>query len=62
MSPEDKAFIQGFAAAIGTLARGFGQPNLAKMIADENGFGLKDFKEAECEDYYIEPIKEEFDR
>lgn len=60
MNELDKVFIQGFSVALGCLANGFGMPNLAKMIADECNFTMKDFEEAGCEECDIGLIRKEF--
>ena len=40
LSPTEKAFYRGFAAAIGTLAKEFVEPSLAAHIAHSNGVTL----------------------
>lgn len=52
-------FIRGFAAALGTLSRGFGSPNTARMIMEENNYTLADFEAADCEEYDIELIRKD---
>lgn len=48
-------FMNGFGAAIGTLARNFGYTTLAENIIKENGFKKEDFKD--CDDFDLKIIK-----
>lgn len=48
LSEEDKAFYQGFAVAVGTLARN-GYPSLAKDIMNCNGVTIERLKESGVE-------------
>lgn len=51
MKYADKMFYRGFAAALGTLARDFGAPHQAAMIAHQNGLLLESFLAADTDAY-----------
>jgi hypothetical protein len=53
------AFHQGFACALGALARNHGEPSVAADIARGYGLTLADFEAAGCEEYDLEPFRDE---
>ena len=58
---EEAAFVRGYGCAIATLARAFGDPSLAKMVSEEAGFRLKDYKVAKVDDFDLNIIREMFE-
>lgn len=60
VDPEKIAFVQGFAAALGTLCRECDLPTTAVNIARSNGFGLEDFRKAHVDGFDLRPIRKAF--
>jgi len=55
----DKAFYQGFAAAIGSLAREHDQPSMARDIMNCNGVTFKQLRDAGVEQFDLMPLANE---
>ena len=56
--PSHHDFYQGFAVAVGYVAREADRPSLAKDIMVSNGITLADLQAAGVEDYDLVPIRE----
>jgi hypothetical protein len=60
MLKEDWGFYQGFAAALGSLAREHGEPSVAVDIMRCNGVSLQDLKDAGVEEFDLKPLRTEW--
>jgi hypothetical protein len=58
----EKDFLCGTAWALGVLSNGFGQPNLAAMIANEGNLSTKDFDGAGAESSDVDYFRADLDR
>lgn len=56
---EDKAFYRGYAVAIATVARDFGEPSFAAHIARANGVKLATLRASGVDSYDLDPIAKE---
>lgn len=50
-------FTQGFAAAVGAVARQFGRPGLAAEICRSYGLSVEDFERAGCDAFDLVEIR-----
>lgn len=58
LTPEDRAWLRGFATALGTLARpGYDNPDQAADIAHSSGITLADFRQARVESFDVAPFR-----
>jgi len=59
LTPDEKAYYRGFAAALGALAREFCEPDLAAHIAQTNGVSLMALRAAGVEAFDLDSFKKE---
>lgn len=59
MSAANRIFYQGFAVAIGSVARN-GRPESAVDAMHSNGIALSDLMASGCSDFDLKPIKDEY--
>ena len=57
MDETQMAFLQGLAAAIGILSRSYDEPSMAKGIAIECNYTLKDFEKANIDDFDMKEVR-----
>lgn len=56
----DRAFMSGFAIAVGTIVRLHDMPTMARDICTSNGFDVRDFRKAKIPAYDLEAIRKAF--
>lgn len=57
---ENAAFLQGFACALGSLAREHGEPSVAVDIMHINGITYDELKLAKADPFDLKPIRREW--
>lgn len=57
---QDDEFYQGFACALGTLARDYDRPSMAVHIMRSNGVTLSDLERAGAMDFDLKPLRKEW--
>lgn len=56
-----KEFLRGYALAHGFIIKAHGQGSMVRDAMREHGITLADLEKAGCDDFDLDPIREEFD-
>jgi len=55
-----KEFLQGYCLALGFIMKAHGQGSMVGDAMHNHGFTLSDLERAGCDDFDLDPIREEF--
>lgn len=55
-----KHFLQGYALALGYIMRAHGQGSMVQDAMREHSITLSDLEKAGCDDFDLDPIRDEF--